>query len=146
MAFLRSPTSDSLLAVLHQDVRENRHLRTYFVSHKEKKLKDGPIRSTNVEQGASLLIPVPEPYRGVVVIGEQTATYIGEKKTNPISINFKITVMTCWGILDKDSKSLRFLLGDRYGTVYVLFLSSNESDITGMKLESLGEVSILAAK
>lgn len=35
----------------------------------------GPWSQLNVERGANLLIPVPDPLGGVVIVGSQTLTY-----------------------------------------------------------------------
>lgn len=141
MTFIHSPASDPLLAVLHQDVRENRHLKTYYVSTAQKALKKGPLHGQEVEQGANLLIPVPAPYRGVLIVGEQTVTYLGDRTPNkPISINYSITIMTSWAAIDEEGSPLRFLLGDRYGQLHVLLLFTRGNDITELKLETLGTV------
>jgi hypothetical protein len=46
------------------------------VDTKTKKLEAGPWRHSNVGKAASMLVPVPEPLKGVLVLGEQTVTYI----------------------------------------------------------------------
>lgn len=38
-------------------------------------IKIGPWSQLNVERGANLLIPVPDPLGGVVIVGSQTLTY-----------------------------------------------------------------------
>eukprot|EP00953_Heterococcus_sp_UTEX-ZZ885_P009583 5636-Heterococcus_DN1.PRE.1 len=46
------------------------------VDTKTKKLEAGPWRHSNVGKAATMLVPVPEPLKGVLVLGEQTVTYI----------------------------------------------------------------------
>lgn len=47
------------IAVLFQDTKENRHVKTYEIQVKEMALVDGPWCFSNVEANASLLIPIP---------------------------------------------------------------------------------------
>ena len=42
----------------------------------EKELVDGPWKQPNVEAGASALLPVPLPLGGVLVVGEETVSYL----------------------------------------------------------------------
>ena len=49
------------LALLYEDNKEARHLKTYEVHVKEKDFADGPWPVTNTERNASILIPVREP-------------------------------------------------------------------------------------
>ncbi len=57
LKFLHS-TDLPVLAVLFQDHRENRHLKSYII--KDQALKDGPYSLPNVDD-ALFLIPVPPP-------------------------------------------------------------------------------------
>ncbi|KAI9016775.1 CPSF A subunit region-domain-containing protein [Hyaloraphidium curvatum] len=138
---LGEPFNLPLLAVLYQDVRENRHLRSYYVSAKDKTITDGPLRHSNLEAGASMLIPVPSPSRGILVIGEQSVTYLGDGKKPAISLSFRITIMTCWGSIDDGMGPPRFLLGDRYGNLFLLLLFNQGNEVTELKLEPLGTTS-----
>ena len=62
MVFLHGCTKPTL-AVLYQDSKEFRHLKTYELLLKEKEFGEGPWLLPNVESGASRLIPVPKPAR-----------------------------------------------------------------------------------
>jgi DNA damage-binding protein 1 len=54
------------------------------VSTKEKDLVVGPWNQPSVEMGASKLIPVPMPFGGAIVLGEQTISYLnGDKASSP---------------------------------------------------------------
>lgn len=144
MAFLHSGyDKEPIVCVLHQDARENRHVRSYRISTSNKDLKDGPIKQQHVELGASFLVPVPAPLRGVLVVGEQTITYLSEGKP-PLSINFPFTIMQSWTLIDEKAavgSCVRFLLGDRYGVLYVLFVFySGAGQVTEMRLEEMGKV------
>lgn len=47
---------------------------------------DGPWQQYNLDAGASMIIPVPEPLGGALVVGESVITYItaGKLLTTPI--------------------------------------------------------------
>eukprot|EP00291_Cryptomonas_curvata_P008383 CAMPEP_0172198090 /NCGR_PEP_ID=MMETSP1050-20130122/27879_1 /TAXON_ID=233186 /ORGANISM="Cryptomonas curvata, Strain CCAP979/52" /LENGTH=486 /DNA_ID=CAMNT_0012874843 /DNA_START=773 /DNA_END=2230 /DNA_ORIENTATION=- len=127
------------ILLLYQDPKEMRHLKTYEISIKEKDFQPGPWQQTGVEMGATLIIPVPMPLGGAVLVGEQTLTYLngdkGETKTIPMSP----TVIRAWGKIDDNGS--RYLLGDHFGRLYVLVLEHDGSKVLGLKLDLLGETS-----
>lgn len=41
-------------------------------------LSDGPFRHNNLDAGASMVIPVPGPLSGVLVVGESVIAYINQ--------------------------------------------------------------------
>jgi len=49
------------IAVLYQDPKEARHVKTYEVLMREKELVEGRWAQPNVEASASIIIPVPAP-------------------------------------------------------------------------------------
>jgi DNA damage-binding protein 1 len=73
MAFLReAPSARPTLALLYQDAKDARHLKTYEVLVKERDFGDGPWGSVAVEAGAAFLIAVDTG--GVLIVGEQSIT------------------------------------------------------------------------
>lgn len=52
-----------------------RHLKTYEVSLKDKDFASGPWQQTDLDATASLLIPIPPPLGGVVLMCEHSLTY-----------------------------------------------------------------------
>lgn len=58
-----------------QDNKDARHVKTYEVQLKEKDFGEGPWLQNNLDNGAGLLIPVPLPLGGAIIIGEQTIVY-----------------------------------------------------------------------
>jgi DNA damage-binding protein 1 len=61
--------------VVNQDNKDARHVKTYEVQLKEKDFGEGPWLQNNLDNGAGLLIPVPLPLGGCIIIGEQTIVY-----------------------------------------------------------------------
>jgi DNA damage-binding protein 1 len=53
------------IAVLYQDTKEARHVKTYEISVQNKDFSDGPWALSNVDRGACMLIPVPKYGKGV---------------------------------------------------------------------------------
>lgn len=58
--FLHGYTKPTI-CVLYEDYKAARHIKTYHILLKEKDFAEGPWSQSNVESGASLLIPVPAP-------------------------------------------------------------------------------------
>jgi DNA damage-binding protein 1 len=97
LAFLHGCNSPTI-AVLHQDNRERRHLKTYEYNVKSKELSRASWTVSNVENGAQHLIPVKENCGGgVLVIGEESITYYSAK-ANSKSIRMKSAQITAWGL------------------------------------------------
>ena len=89
--------------------------------------------------GASHLIPVPAPARGVLIIAETSITYFNDhsKETleEPLS---KATIFSCWTQIDEQ----RYLLADIYGELYLLMLVlSEDGEVVGWNLDTLGKTS-----
>jgi len=124
------------IVLLYQDTKDNRHVKTYEISVKDKEFVDGPWGHPDVERTASLLIPVPQPLGGVLVVGEGAITYLNGTVTKSITID--VGTMLSWGSVD--SNGSRYLLGDSFGGLYVLVLNHDRG--WDLKVEKLGETSI----
>jgi len=143
MAFLygcRRPT----ICLLFQDTNECRHIKTYELSTKEHRFEEGPWQLPNVEDSASLVIPVK--VGGAIIIGEKTIAF---RTANGIfrSIEHKNPSFTCWAPIDEVPSSenhfIRYLLADGNGILSVLVLVFDvDNQLSEMNLEPLGETSI----
>ncbi|GJW54584.1 DNA damage-binding protein 1 [Tanacetum coccineum] len=69
-----------------EDNKDARHVKTYEVSLKDKDFVEGPWSQNNLDNGADLLIPVPPPFRGVLIIGEETIVYCSASAFKAIPI------------------------------------------------------------
>jgi DNA damage-binding protein 1 len=67
--------------LLTQDNKDARHVKTYEVALKDKDFVEGPWSQNNLDNGAGLLIPVPAPLGGVIIIGEETIVYCNANAT-----------------------------------------------------------------
>lgn len=61
-------------------------MKTYEVSLKDKDFGEGPWSQSNLDNGAGLLIPVPLPLGGVIIIGEETIVYCSASAFKAIPI------------------------------------------------------------
>jgi len=128
------------ILVLYQDNKEMRHLKTYEVNVENKDMSPGPWLQQGVELGATMIIPVPLPIGGAILIGEQTITHLNGDKSATKTISMGPTVIRAWGKIDDNGS--RFLLGGHFGTLYVLVLEHDSSHkVLDLKLEVLGETS-----
>ncbi|GIL77367.1 hypothetical protein Vretimale_2808 [Volvox reticuliferus] len=132
------PSGRPLLCVLHQDPKGARHVKTYEVQLTAKELLDGPWQQQHVDSGGALLIPVPSPLGGVIVVGENVVSYLGGPGGQaPVSAPLRQTIVTAWCQVDPDGS--RFLLGDRQGGLQLLVLAHDGgSRVSGLRIEPLG--------
>lgn len=126
------------LMILYEDTRTARHVKIYEINLRNKDKTGGVNFQAKVETGANLLIAVPAPLGGALVIGEQTITYIHPGRSS-ISISIEGTVIRSYGLIDEDGT--RILLADYLGHMYVLVLIAQGSVLSALQIERLGEVS-----
>jgi DNA damage-binding protein 1 len=129
------------LALIYEDQYERRHVKCYELHFKDKEFKES-WSLNHVEGGSQMLIPVPMPYGGVIIVGEQIISYYNGEGS-PISVSMKPSLMKAFDRLDTDGR--RYLLGDHYGNLYLLLLLEDHEThhrVTNLVLERLGEVSI----
>lgn len=62
------------LIVIHQDVN-GRHIKTHEINLRDKEFMKIAWKQDNVETEASMLIPVPSPLGGAIVIGQESIVY-----------------------------------------------------------------------
>lgn len=133
------------IAFIQSDAN-SRNVKTYEVSLKEKELFKGPWKQDNVESEASILIAVPEPFCGVVIIGQESITYHnGEKFIAIAPPMIRHSTITCYTKVDTNGS--RYLLGDLAGRLFLLLLereerTDNRITVKDLKLEYLGEITI----
>ncbi|KAI1295060.1 DNA damage-binding protein 1a [Mortierella claussenii] len=152
MVFLHC-CSRPTLAVLYQDKKEIRHVKTYEFDLKTKeKSETGWIQSELT--GANTCIAVPSPIGGLIVVGEYSISYFNPSQpTSPRSITINATIMQCYNRVDDQGN--RYLLGDLKGQLYILVLILDSSSgpssssqparpfqVVDLKLEALGTTSI----
>ena len=113
---------------------------------KEKEFAKGPWKQGNVELEASILIAVPEPFGGVVIVGQDSICYHNGDKYHAVAPPLlRLSTITCYCKIDPNGS--RFLLGDMSGRLFLLLLEADDhvnggNTVKDIKLELLGEVAI----
>ena len=156
------------IAVLHQDTKEARHVKTYEIDLKTKDLVAGPWAQADLEGGTSRVIPVPAPLGGAILLGETVIVYVNGASTStdaetrgkaPVSgtssrVDVGTTTTTravatraapfmAHGAVDADGS--RVLLSDAAGVLHLLVLVNDGQRVVSLKLEPLGVTSIASA-
>ncbi|XP_025085056.1 DNA damage-binding protein 1-like [Pomacea canaliculata] len=144
MQFLHGCATPTVVLV-HQD-HHGRHVKTYEISLRDKEFQKGPWKQDNVETEACMVIGVPEPYGGAIIIGQESVTYHKGENYIPIAPPvIKQSALTCYGRVDANGS--RYLLGDMAGRLFMLLLEREEKMdgshvVKDLKVELLGETTI----
>jgi DNA damage-binding protein 1 len=148
LCFLAGLPGPPVLAVLYQDANEARNVRTYKVIAAERDLAEGPWAELHVEQGASMLVAVPLPFGGVLVVGEQQVTYLSAAT----SISVPMAAAQIRAACKVDADGRRWLLGDESGALSLLVLHTTTAPASGaapvvaaLQLQPLGVTSAPSA-
>ncbi|MGH0136554.1 UNVERIFIED_CONTAM: hypothetical protein FKN15_034911 [Acipenser sinensis] len=140
--------SIDILTRAHGNVQDpqGRHVKTYEVSLREKEFNKGPWKQENVEAEASMVIAVPEPFGGAIIIGQESITYHnGDKYLAVAPPIIKQSSVVCHHRVDPSGS--RYLLGDMEGRLFMLLLEKEEQmdgsvTLKDLRVELLGETSI----
>lgn len=133
------------IIVIHQDVN-GRHIKTHEINLRDKEFMKIPWKQDNVETEATMLIPVPTPLGGAIVIGQESIVYHdGNSYVAVAPPIIKQSTINCYARVD--SKGFRYLLGNMTGNLFMLFLETEENAkgnlfVKDLKVELLGEISI----
>lgn len=140
--------SHPTIGFIYKDQNQSNHVKTYEVSLKEKEFSIGPWSKENITIEATLIIPVPKPFGGVIIIANDSILYINgdqEKIIAPPLI--KQYPITCYTPIDRNGS--RYLLGDLSGRLFCLILEASEYrsadgslEVKNIKIELLGEISV----
>lgn len=127
------------IVLIHQDVN-GRHVKTREISLRDKDFVKTPWRQDNVETEASMVIAVPSPLGGAIIIGQENILY--HDGVNSVAVAPAViaqSTIVCSARVD--SGGLRYLLGDMSGRLFMLFLEVEGNIVKDLKVELLGEIS-----
>ncbi|KAF7990593.1 hypothetical protein HCN44_000398 [Aphidius gifuensis] len=133
------------LIIIHQDIN-GRHVKTHEISLRDKEFVKTLWKQDNVERESMMIIPVPSPICGAIIIGQESILYHdGTAYVAVVPPIIKYSTITCYAKVD--AQGLRYLLGDMAGHLFMLFLEQEKKPdgttvIKDLKVELLGEVSI----
>lgn len=133
------------LIFLHMD-SNGRHIKTHELSLKEKEFIKSPWKQDNIEAEATMIISIPQPIGGAIVVGQETILY--HDGTFFVAVGppaIKNSFITCYARVD--TSGCRHVLGDIAGNLFMLLLETEEKidgtlGVRDIKLELLGEVSV----
>uniref|UniRef100_A0AAY5LAE0 DNA damage-binding protein 1 n=1 Tax=Esox lucius TaxID=8010 RepID=A0AAY5LAE0_ESOLU len=148
LEYKQNGESIDIITRAHGNVQDpqGRHVKTYEVSLREKEFNKGPWKQENVEAEASMVIPVPEPFGGAIIIGQESITYHnGDKYLAIAPPTIKQSTIVCHNRVDPNGS--RYLLGDMEGRLFMLLLEKEELMdgavvLKDLRVELLGETSI----
>jgi len=134
------------ICVLYEDNRNNRstrHIKTYGISLKDKVFTEGPWNQPNVDLETNMIIPIPEPAGGVLILGLETIAYRNGRASGrsgqagtTVAIPVKCGLVKAFAPIDSDG--LRWLLCDEWGGLHVIALQVDR--VTGSAALTSGAV------
>ena len=137
LTFLHGAQHHPMLAIVHQgSTREERSLRTYGVSLKDKELVDaGAWPVTQLDRTALLVRALPPPLCGVLVVTEQHLCYVN----GALLLTLPIRSTSVTALCPIDADGFRHLLSDANGVLHLLVLQQAAGAVAGLALQPLGE-------
>ncbi|KAF1757786.1 hypothetical protein GCK72_014242 [Caenorhabditis remanei] len=145
--FIDTGVDDTYRIAFIYDDDHGKHLQFSDLNMHDKELHTFS-RQASIAADASVLIPVPAPISGVLVLAANSILYKSSDVNGDVvpyaSPLLDNTVFTCHGLVDPSGE--RFILSDTEGRLLMLILNIGEgrSGITvkDMRIEYLGETSI----
>lgn len=158
MVFLHD-AKEPTLAVLYDDPDRERFLQTFVLHTRSGEFFPDQllISQLRADENDNLLIAIPSPIGGVLLIGETTIRYL-KKDHNPKAVGIRNCSIN-WQVLDIDwyessinmvlmysytminREGTRFLLGDRtMGHLYLLTLKVIDDNVDEINFIRLGQV------
>ncbi|CAO3622243.1 unnamed protein product [Cunninghamella echinulata] len=125
--------------VIEYEQYNGKHIKFYTFDINNKALQELYTVESSIEATAHLLIPIPDPYGGVVAIGEYTISYYSIKG-NYTSISIDAVMITTYELIDDNPH--QYILGDTSGTLYFLSIRTNKNQVTDLHVQYLGEASV----
>lgn len=140
MALLWEDTSEQRMRLKFRELEYTPSLRPQEEPGSAE-LEKGREASGEVEMGSSILIPLPAPMYGCLIIGETSISYVEEWEERKLLDQRPLeeaTVWVAWCAIDEQ----RFVLADDYGKLYLLFIQQNaDGEYSGHRIDQLGVTS-----
>ena len=137
--------SSPTMAVLYEDSKKNRHVRTYQILVDTQDISDGPWRHTMYDPDAAILVALPVPKNtggarrggdGCLVIGATTVQYVSG--TEAASVRMRPSYIMCVAPIDDDGS--RHLMCDAYGMLSLITVTRDvgSGNVTKLSIDALG--------
>ncbi|PRP85120.1 hypothetical protein PROFUN_07191 [Planoprotostelium fungivorum] len=127
LVFLHNTTKPTFVT-LYQDARENRGLLSYQINMKDKSMEPFSISMIDLSQSANLLVAVPKPIGGVLILSDDSISHTNGDAFKAIPSSYG--PIRCYNQVDDH----RFLLGHVSGQLTMLVLDKTNSGLN-MHLE-----------
>lgn len=139
MAFLHA-TANPVLALLYNSTHPGEvHMKTYEITHNGTEFKEWHMKATSLGTEPTMLIPVPAPVGGILVLGTQMFYYYNPGGGDPLKVDVhQVHSFVTWGMIDTQ----RYLLGDEDGKLHILFIELLGGRAHAIKVEEIGQVSV----
>ena len=123
--------------------QRGRYIKVFTVNARDRELTHTAWSKSTIPSSAHLLIPVPKPTGGVVVVGDSAITYV-DSVSDPVTVICQAPTINCYTLVEDGSdNAIRFLLGDTNGLIYILVLLKNLSGkVTSLAIDHVGSTSI----
>lgn len=126
-------TDKPILAVLYEDTRRVRHLKTYILYAEQEELEETVWFQTNLAITADMMIPV-HAFGSLLLLGDTCIYYISSSSPFPMNIPVHETTFKCYTIIDDH----RYLLSDHMGNLYILILIVSDGIVEDISWQRLG--------
>ncbi|KAI7870661.1 mono-functional DNA-alkylating methyl methanesulfonate N-term-domain-containing protein [Spinellus fusiger] len=136
VAFLQG-TQESTLMVLYDTPLGHRFLELFTLDIRNRELVPCAMKKERFGNDATLLITMPAPVGGVVIISGQYIRFLHPEKV-PRAIGIRPCVINSYSIMNESGS--RIMLADTQGTLYLLALKIKENTVDHMSMISLGQI------
>ncbi|KAL0082831.1 mono-functional DNA-alkylating methyl methanesulfonate N-term-domain-containing protein [Phycomyces blakesleeanus] len=136
IAFLQNSDEPTLM-VLYDTPVGHRFLELFTLDLRNRELVPYKMKPERFGRDANLLIPMPAPVGGVVVISGQYIRFIHPDK-NPRAIGIRPCTINSYSIMDQSGS--RIMLADTDGTLYLLAVTLDNKTVDRLSLISLGQI------
>jgi DNA damage-binding protein 1 len=136
LCVLQSENDQIQIAMLYQDAKGNKHVKTCIVKIKEKDCVEGTWHVRNVDKGASMLVSIT--LRGLLLVGAKSLDYLIEGEDAVSKRLAEIELFTACGVLDAQAN--KYLLGTDEGRLYAVQVNENSIEV-----EHLGTAAVAQA-
>lgn len=136
--FLHGAPNPTLI-VLHKDY-DGHHVKTYEINIYNEEFEDLAWSKENVEEGTTMLIAIPSPIGGALIVGSKSIIYHNGSHS---VVQFLLSQSCVKCFCTVDDKGLVYLLGCVGGQLYRVSLKTEETEtgivVKNIKVEQMGE-------
>ncbi|ORX47787.1 hypothetical protein DM01DRAFT_256916 [Hesseltinella vesiculosa] len=127
------------LMILYDNPARERFLQMFIYSHSQNKLEHGPVVMDHIEGSASVLIALPAPIGGVLLISCQYIRYLKQGQALK-AVGISCSPINCHAFINQDGS--RLLLGSADGQLHLLILNVSKGFVESLGLIELGNITI----